>query len=72
MKKSILLALLATAVVGCTQADIDEARPSAPEKMIYATIADQEMTRVELNNQKQTTWSTGDYRMSTTCGSSQA
>lgn len=61
MKKSILLALLATAVVGCTQADIDEARPSSPEKMIYATIADQEMTRVELNNKKQTTWSTGDY-----------
>lgn len=61
MKKSILLALLATAFVGCTQADIDETRPSSPEEVIYATIAEEEITRVELNNKKQTTWSAGDY-----------
>ena len=60
--------LVATVVVACTEATVDEPKNDASgADKIYATIADINIdgddTRVELNKNLQTVWNAGDQIM---------
>lgn len=63
MKKGYLLLLLSLIFVACTQNPTDIDKPALLDGKIYATIsdgADDNSTRVQLNDQMQTVWNKGD------------
>lgn len=58
MRKLFIFTLLATLFTACTQDIVVEVISPEPEEYIFATIEDE--TRVELNHNMKTVWTTGD------------